>query len=115
MPRFLILARDASDDVAAFRRLSPAEMEAAIQKYIVWSRGLRGKVGSDKLTDGGGRVMAKRNGRLAVTDGPFSEVKEIVGGYWIVEAASYDAVQKLCETSPHLDHGTLEIRQIEQT
>jgi hypothetical protein len=114
MPRFLVLARD---DNSAFSRLSPAEMEAVIHKYIAWSESLRRNgslVASDKLKDGEGRVLGKSGGREVVNDGPFSEVKEIVGGYWILQADGYDAVKKLCAASPHLDFGTLEIRQIEE-
>ena len=114
MPRFLVLARD---DNSAFSRLSPAEMEAVIMKYIAWSEGLRRNgtlIASDKLKDGEGRVLGRSGGRDVVNDGPFSEVKEIVGGYWIVQGNDYAAVQQLCKASPHLDFGTLEIRQIEE-
>jgi hypothetical protein len=47
-------------------------------------------------------------------DGPFSETKEVIGGYWILEADSYDEMQELVADCPHLEHGRLEIRQIEE-
>lgn len=112
MPRFLILARD---DGSAFNALSPAEAEAIIRRYIAWSEGLRQRGhlrSSDKLHDETGRTLARRDGGLVVTDGPFAEIKEVVGGYWIIDAPDYDSAVRLASDSPHLDFGTLELREI---
>lgn len=114
MPRFLLVARD---DNGAFASLSPAEAQAVIQKYIAWSEGLAAaghlRMG-EKLRDGEGRVLARRGGRLQVTDGPFVETKEILGGFWIVEAPDYETVVRLAESSPHLAFGSIEVRAIEE-
>lgn len=114
MPRFLLLARD---DNTAWTGLSPAEAEAIIMKYIKWSQRLRENghlSASDKLRDGEGKVLGRKGGKLVVTDGPFAEVKEIVGGYWLVQAKDYAEVESLAADCPHLDFGTLEIRMIEE-
>ena len=113
MPRFLLLPRD---DGTAFAAMSPAEMESIIGRYIAWSEGLKTSgrlVQSDKLRDGEGRVVTRRDGGMVVTDGPFCEVREVVGGYWIVEAADYADAERLCAACPHLEYGTMEIRQVE--
>jgi hypothetical protein len=114
MPRFLIVARD---DNAAFASLGPAEAQAVIQKYIAWSQGLREsgalKMG-EKLKDNEGKVVARRNGKVHVTDGPFVETKEILGGFWLIDAPSYDDVRRMAESCPHLAFGSLEIRAIEE-
>jgi hypothetical protein len=114
MPRFLLLARD---DNSAWSGLSPAEAEAIIMKYVTWSQRLRENghlTSSDKLRDGEGKVLGRKAGKLVVTDGPFAEVKEIVGGYWLLQAGTYAEVEKLAADCPHLEFGTLEIRMIEE-
>ena len=113
MPRFLLLARD---DNTAWAGISPADAEAVIGRYIAWGQKLKSAghlVSSDKLRDQEGRVLARKDKRLVATDGPYAEVKEIVGGFWILEAADYAAAEKLLTDCPHLDFGTLELRQIE--
>ena len=49
---------------------------------------------------------------MVVTDGPFAESKEVIGGFWLLEASSYDEVQAFLKSHPHLEVGTLEVRQI---
>ena len=43
-----------------------------------------------KLRSGEGKTLRRRGGDLTVTDGPFAESKEILGGFWMIDAASYD-------------------------
>jgi hypothetical protein len=113
MPQFLILARD---EPSQFTELSPEEMQRVIQKYVAWGDRITkaGKMGDhNKLRDGEGRVVRGGGGKVSVTDGPFVETKEVVGGYWVVTAADFEEAVKLASDSPHLEVGSLEIRQIE--
>jgi hypothetical protein len=50
-----------------------------------------------------------------VTDGPYAEGREVIGGLFIVDAKSYDEVVALCRDCPHLDFGAIEIREIQPT
>ena len=50
-----------------------------------------------------------------VTDGPYAESREVIGGLFIVEAASYEEVVELSKDCPHLDFGTVEIREVQPT
>jgi hypothetical protein len=50
-----------------------------------------------------------------VTDGPYAEAREVIGGLFIVEAGDYDEVVALSQDCPHLEFGTIEIRQIQPT
>ena len=109
MPQFVIMLRDSGAWPADF---SPEEMQAIIQKYGDWVRGIGGE--GNKLRDGEGRIMTRKAADITVTDGPYAEAKEIIGGYLVVEAGSYDDVVRHCESSPHLEYGSIEIRQIEQ-
>lgn len=114
MPRFLVLPREADD---TFAHLSPAEMQEIIGRYIAWSArvGQSGRMeGGEKLEDGTGRVMRRGADAVSVTDGPFTEVKEVVGGFWIVTATDLDDAADLMREHPHLEFGSLEIRRIEE-
>jgi hypothetical protein len=97
--------------------LSPQEVQKVIQKYMSWNANLR-KDGrmlhSEKLRAGEGRVLRGQGGKMVVTDGPYAESKEVVGGFWLVEAKSYDEVLEMLSNHPHLDGpGILEVREIE--
>lgn len=51
-------------------------------------------------------------GRASVTDGPFIESKEVLGGYWLVEAHSKEEVVTWAQRCPAEEGDTIEIRQI---
>ena len=46
-------------------------------------------------------------------DGPFPETKEIIGGYFVIEAVDYDEAVELAKSCPHIDFGRIEIRQVD--
>ena len=48
-----------------------------------------------------------------VTDGPYAEAREVIGGLFIVEATNYEEVVELSKDCPHLDFGTIEIREVQ--
>jgi hypothetical protein len=113
MPQYLLLLRD---DPAQFLDLSPEEMQKVLQRYGDWRRSLQNRIiGGHKLKDGEGRVMRSENNKPLVTDGPFAEAKEVMGGVFILEAADYNQAVELAKTCPHMDFGTIEVRQIERS
>lgn len=59
-----------------------------------------------------GARVAFAKGKASVTDGPFIESKEVLGGYWLVEADSREDVVKWVEKCPADDGDVIEIRQI---
>jgi len=59
----------------------------------------------------GARVSFSK-GKPTVTDGPFIETKEVLGGYWMVEADSREQLVKLMQKCPAEDGDIIEIRQI---
>jgi hypothetical protein len=59
----------------------------------------------------GARVSFAK-GKSSVTDGPFIETKEVVGGYWLVEAPSKEEVVKWAQRCPADEGDTIEIRQV---
>jgi len=113
MAQFMLLLRDTPD---TFSRYSEQEIHTILQKYRTWreAQGSRVVLGK-KLKDGEGRVMRKGSSKPVVTDGPFAESKEIMGGFFVVEADSYDAAVEIASTCPHVQFGTIEVRAVEIT
>jgi hypothetical protein len=98
--------------------ISPDEIQAIIRRYVAWRQKVQEngrKVSGHKLKDGQGRVMAGAPGRTRVIDGPYAEAREEIGGLFILEAAGYDEVIELSRDCPHLDFGTIEIREVDPT
>lgn len=111
MAQFMLLLRDTPE---RFNAYSAEDIQTILNKYRSWresqgDRILQGK----KLKYGEGRVMRKGSSMPVVTDGPFAESKEIMGGYFVVEANSYDAAVEIASTCPHIQFGTIEVRAVE--
>lgn len=112
MSRFLVLLRD---DPSGFASLSPADMQAIIEKYLAWGARLRSSghlLMGEKLIDGTGKVL--RGASAVVSDGPYAEAREIIGGAYVIQAKNYDDIVALLSDSPHLAFGSIEIREIEE-
>lgn len=98
MPKYLCLQRALPGGDPEGARPSPTEMQAMYAKFTEWREKFR-----DNLTDLGGRlgqgelVTAER-----VPDGPLVEVKELVGGYMIVSAASLAEAIEVARGCPGL-------------
>jgi hypothetical protein len=109
MPQFVLMLRDTGMFPSD---ISPEEIQSIIQRYTDWKIKVQGT--GQKLYDGEGRIVVRKDGGIAVTDGPYVESKEVLGGYFLLEAEDYDTVTKLVEDCPHLDFGSIEIRRIER-
>ena len=59
-----------------------------------------------------GARVAFAQGKPTVTDGPFIEAKEVLGGYWMIEADSKEEVVKWAKQCPADDGDVIEIRQV---
>jgi hypothetical protein len=92
---------------------TPAEMQANMQLWFAWIDKLKAKelyVGGEALMPGGKMVTGKK---ALVTDGPFAESKEIVGGYFIVKADSLEAAAELAKDCPDLPQdGKVQVREV---
>lgn len=58
------------------------------------------------------KAVRSRGGKLAVTDGPFAETKEMLAGFNIVEAESMEEAVKLAEGFPWIKYGCIEVRPV---
>ena len=105
------------EEPATFVGLSPQEIEKVIAEYTAFRDSLKESgtfAGSAKLTDEGGKTLTGQNGNLRVTDGPYTEAKEVIGGYYGIKADNYEEAVKIASGCPHLKYGgRVEVREIE--
>ncbi len=93
--------------------LSPDQLQERMGKWFAWG----GKMKNQGILRGGEALHANAK-RVSgpdriVSDGPFVEMKELIGGYYTVVAENADAVVKIAEDFPDYDlGGTVEIREI---
>ncbi|NML39851.1 transcription initiation protein [Chitinophaga sp. G-6-1-13] len=110
MKNFLFLYR--ADFTLAAQR-SPEEMQANTKKWMDWIGGIAAQ---NKLADRGNRL--EQTGKVirpnnVVTDGPFTEIKETLGGYTVIQANSLEEAAELAKGCPVLAvGGNVEIREI---
>ena len=109
MPQYMLLLYD---NPSNWQKLSPEEMQKAIEKYMAWSKKPFINVGK-RLGEDSGRVIQSNGGKPRITDGPYSEAKEVLGGFYVIEAAGYDEAVQLTMDHPHLVYGhRVEVRQL---
>lgn len=104
---YLVLSRGQWDP-----DLSPEVIQNAIDQFYDWYAAHL-EAGTMKP---GSRLMreAKLVSRERIIDGPFSEAKEIIGGYWFIVAESLEAAAQIAAANPCIACGlALEIRQLE--
>jgi hypothetical protein len=77
---------------------SPAELQANMDKWMAWVEKLHkeGKYVSGEALLPGGKLVTAKN---AVTDGPYTEGKELVGGFFVINAATIE--EAIAETTNH--------------
>ncbi len=93
--------------------LSPEEMQARMGKWFAWNDKMQaqGIVKHGEALQSTGRRVTGEN--RTVTDGPFAESKELIGGYYVISVADYDAAVEVAQDYPDYDlGGKVEIREI---
>jgi hypothetical protein len=115
MPNYMLLLHQNAEREAP---TAPDDFMAMMKTYMAWTDKIRAEgrhKGGQKLADGPGKIIASQGGKLTVTDGPYAESKEIVGGFYIISARDYDEACRIAETNPHLTYGgRIEVRQIDE-
>jgi hypothetical protein len=94
------------------RHLSPEVIQNAIDQFYLWLARLveEGKMKTGQRLVNGGKTVSKK----AVTDGPYGESKEVIGGYWFILAGSLDEAAEIAAGNPCLNCGLFfEIRPID--
>ena len=97
-------------------QMSPEDAERHYADYREFAAGLRRGghyVGGNRLLPPATATTVRvRDGKVSVTDGPFAETKEQLGGYFIIEAADQDQAVRIAAKIPGAWLGCVEVRPI---
>ncbi|HVM88089.1 MAG TPA: YciI family protein [Puia sp.] len=111
MKEFLFVFRN---DYNTMPQGSPEEMQAITKRWMDWVGGIAAQ---NKLADRGNRL--KSSGKVVrakniITDGPYTEIKETIGGYIAIKADSIDEAAEIAKGCPIFSFGgNVEIREID--
>jgi len=95
------------------KTLSRDRVQNAIDQFYTWLDRLvnEGKMKRGQRLTYEGKSVARQ---IVITDGPFGETKEVIGGYWFILAKDLDEAAQIAQGNPCLDCGLfLEIRPID--
>jgi hypothetical protein len=98
------------------RDLSPEQQGAEMQAYFALNAELRTQnalvYGEALMPSSTATTVRVRDGQHLVTDGPFAETREVLGGYYVVEAPDLDAAIAIAAKIPGAQDGSVEIRPL---
>ncbi|QDT25505.1 YciI family protein [Gimesia panareensis] len=110
MPKYMFVYRGGHEGM---EHTSPEEMQQVMQRWMDW---IHAGIEAGWMLDGGAALKPEGaivNPDLSVFDGPFTESKELVGGYSMVEASDLAAAIELAKSSPMPQSGgTVEVREL---
>lgn len=95
------------------------KMMEMTRRYMAWADGLRQKgqmAGGEKLTADGVRHIKIKDGKPVASDGPYAEAKDVIGGYFVIEAKDAAEAEAIAKECPHVGLSPtnwIEIRAIE--
>ena len=111
MPAYMLLLRD---EQVKYDEMKPEDFEALFQRFVQWAETLEGDkklLGVERLGVGG-KTVRQREGRIVV-DGPYTEGKETVMGFFIVEAADEAEAARIAAQAPSVAvGGSVEVREV---
>lgn len=113
--RFMMLMMPKGYETAAPGTMPDAKLVEAMMKY---NESLQ-KAGILLALDGlhppsmGARITFA-GGKAKVTDGPFAETKEVLGGYWMIQVKSKEEAIEWAKRCPGSDNETIEVRQVQE-
>jgi hypothetical protein len=109
--QFLLLIYDQEE---RWNGLTQPEQNAEFEEYTVFGKEFaKAILASNALQPTmTAKTVRVRNGKSQVTDGPFAETKEQLGGYYLVEAKDADEAAAIAAKVPWARHGSIEVRPI---
>jgi hypothetical protein len=109
--QFMLILSEDPDLVA-----TEDDRKLAVQRVGEYAMGL---LGDGVLTGGSplhpieeGKQVRTRDGVQRVLDGPFAESKEVIAGYFLIEAPNVDAAVAIASRCPNAEFGSVEVREI---
>lgn len=113
-PQFLLLLRQPYDGMGS--RPDPEQMQQIMARFMAWIQDIKTKTSvlSTNGLDDRCKVVRGQRGE-ALTDGPYLEAKEIIGGYVLIAADSYEHALDIARDCPGLEWGMgVEVRPVIQ-
>ncbi len=99
-----------------FEAIPEAERKPRLDEYTRFTRELKESgalLGSNRLQSVTTATTVRvADGKLQMTDGPYAEAREQLGGYFLIEAKDLDEATKIAARCPTAKHGAVEIRPI---
>jgi hypothetical protein len=92
--------------------LSPEQRESEMREYTALSQAPVTRGGSELDGVATATTVRVRNDETLVTDGPFAELKESIGGYYVFECDSIDEACTWAAKIPAARHGAVEVRPV---
>jgi hypothetical protein len=108
MSEFMLLVRG-KDPLLS----SPEKLQKRMETYVAWMQKMMAEgryKGGQPLEEGEGKLL--KNKEEVVSDGPFMEVKEMIGGYVIISANDINEAVEIAKTCPLLNDFQLEVRKL---
>jgi hypothetical protein len=113
--RFMMLMIPKGYEVAAPGTMPPADAVAAMMKYNEALKEAGVLITLDGLHPPSmGARVSFGSGTPVVTDGPFTEAKEVLGGYWMIEVKSKEEAIEWARQCPASNNEIIEIRQVQE-
>jgi hypothetical protein len=99
-------------DENGWESLNDDERQAVYQRYVDFSQKPEVVGGAELQSTKAATTVRVRNDDTMVTDGPYAEVKEALGGFFILEADSIDEACRLAAEIPAAERGAVEVRPV---
>ncbi len=103
-------------DSSGWSQMTPAQQQQGMAAYTAYTEALRkagALVGSNRLRNSDTATTVRvTDGKSQVLNGPFSDTKEQLGGYYLIEAPDLDAALSWAARCPGASHGAIEVRPV---
>jgi hypothetical protein len=118
--KYLLLLNNDTEEARSWHSLSAEEARRLREQEIPRWTDFMGWMAEQGIEASGleleapakARVVRVRDGQTVVTDGPFAETKEIIGGYFLVDCKDLDQAIEVAQRVPLVDRGSVEIRPL---
>jgi hypothetical protein len=92
--------------------LTPAESEAVYDKHRAFAAVAAAKLvtGAELASTSAATTVRVRDGQTVVTDGPFAETKEVLGGFYLLDCESFEEAAELASQLAEAETGAIELR-----
>jgi len=103
-------------DQSVWERMTEAERDAAYEQYGEFAEAARAAgvlvAGEELASTASATTVRVRNDERLVSDGPYAEVKEALGGFFILDCPTFDDALDWAARIPAAEHGAVEVRPV---